>query len=521
MMRGVFKENIEHITLIRPPNVLPLSSITTSQGTPPIALAYLAGTLKKMGLSVTVIDAFGEAIHSFKKLSRLGYLVNGLLAEEIVARIPEKTDLIGFSCMYSNEWIYHKEVVNAAAEAFPDVPVIAGGEHVSAETASLFSDCPGLSLAVIGEGEGTLQELIETINEGGSLHGVAGLAFVDESGVLQRTERRARIKDLESIPHPDWEVIPLENYLDNGLGMGSVCGRNMPMIASRGCPYQCTFCSNAFMWTPRWYARDVDDLIAEIKKYKERYAITHIEFYDLTAIVQRDWIVRFTTGMIEEEINLTWSLPSGTRSEALDKEVLSLLYRAGCKTLTYAPESGSEETLKRIKKKADPLKLLSSMRSAVQVGMTIKANIVIGFPGQTLKEVRESFRYIVRMAWTGVHDVAVFPFVPYPGSELHRQLCEEGKINPQGKEYEAFLTGNVYNDVSSMRSWSEHISDKQLHLLSLAGMALFYSSQYLFRPWRCVITCYRIVTSTPYTMLERAVDGMIQNFLKGRKLEQN
>ena len=186
--------------------------------------------------------------------------------------------------------------------------------------------------------------------------------------------------------------------------------------------------------------------------------------------------------------------------------------------LTYAPESGSQATLKRIKKNIDPGKMLRSMRESVRCGMVIKANIVIGFPGQKIKEVLETFIYIVRMAFIGVHDVAIFPFVPYPGSELYAFLVSAGKIDRTKDLFENFLMMNVYNDIKRMKSWSDEISDRQLWFMSILGMAFFYLLQHLFRPWRGVVAVVRIIRSEPFTMIERTLDGIIRNFMKGRKL---
>ena len=132
-------------------------------------------------------------------------------------------------------------------------------------------------------------------------------------------------------------------------------------MGSRGCPYQCTFCSNPTMWTTRYIVRGIDDLIAEIKSYIERYDITALQFYDLTAITKKRWTIEFCERLMAEGIRIKWSLPSGTRSEALDAETLALLKKTGCNYLVYAPESGSPETLKAIKKRIELDRLTESV----------------------------------------------------------------------------------------------------------------------------------------------------------------
>ncbi|MCH7823353.1 MAG: radical SAM protein [Acidobacteria bacterium] len=504
------------IALVRPPTIMPAGSITTQQGVPSIGIAYLTGVLKEAGHTVSVVDAFGEAIDQFTRINDSNLLINGLTAAQIVERIPADVDIIAVSCMYSNEWLYSKVVIRRIQECFQNVPLIGGGEHFTADPEYSLMECPGMHSLVLGEGEETIVELVDAIETGKDISTVAGIAFLKDDKVV-KTATRARIRGVDEITEPSWDEMPLEAYLDAGLGMSSVRGRNMPMIASRGCPYKCTFCSNPLMWTQRWIARDPQKVLDELKGYIKRYKVNHIEFYDLTAIVKRQWILEFASLLIRENLGITWALPSGTRSEAIDDEVVEAMKDSGCHSLTYAPEAGSPATLKRIKKMVNLTQMLMSMRSSVRCGLLIKANLIVGFPGQTKREVLESFVFMVKMAWVGVHDVAVFPFVPYPGSELFFQLVNEGLIRKDSAAYEAFLSGNVYNEVSGMLSWSENISHRLIKYLTVGGMGWFYFWQFLFRPHRFVASLWRLFKSKPVTMFDMALDGILRNFVTRKR----
>jgi len=473
---------------------------------PSLALALLTAFLKRHGYAVTAIDAQGEALSQYTPFDGGRHRVHGLTAEQIVARIPPDTRVIGFSCMFSNEWMYHRRVIELATERFPGVPIIVGGEHATAAAGYILRSCPGVVACAFGEGEETLLEVVQAIERGRALDGIAGLMTRDQATTeVPYAAPRKRVRALDELPWPDWESVPLRNYLDRGFGHGIGHGRNMPMLASRGCPYKCTFCSNPLMWGNLWNVRSAADVVAEMKYYKEKYAIDSFSFYDLTAIVRRSWILEFTELLIKEDLGVTWLLPSGTRSEAMDAEVVRNLRRSGCLTLNFAPESGSPRMLKLIKKQVNLEKMLESVRACVREGVYTRANIIFGMPGDTPYDMLLTLRFIVRLAWAGMQDIGVFPFAPYPGSALHDLLRARHAFPPEGPEYDRMLLANGTNDYWSPRSWNEQLSDRQLRLLLIGASALFYLSQYVLRPWRAAESIRRLATGRPITFIERVV----------------
>lgn len=496
---------------------MPLDALSISQGVPQIGIAYLAASLKAAGHRVVVVDALAEDLHKFHRLRETRLLVNGLTAEGVADRIPDGVDLVGVSCMFSNEWIYSQTVIQAIAERHPDVPIVAGGEHITADPAHSLRTAPGLDVCVLGEGEKTIVDIVDAFSTGRSPADVPGIMHRQPDGELLRTKPRARIRAIDDIPWPSWDEYPLETFLSQGFGFNEVRGRPMPVLASRGCPYQCTFCSNPRMWTTRWIARDPADVVREIKHYVDRYRIDHVEFYDLTTIVKKSWIMEFAKLLLAEQVSVTWSLPSGTRSEALDQEVLQLMSMTGCRKLTYAPESGSPATLKRVNKRVSIPNMLQSMRWAHQAGIGIKANLVFGFPGQTLYECFETYGFMFRAAWKGMGNVAMFTFMPYPGSEIFEQLKRADKIPRSGEAYDQFLSGNILGGTSGITSWSENLSSWQLKAVIVFGTIWFYGWVFLFRPYRLFATIWRTLRSTPETTLEVLIDGVIRNSFRGRK----
>ncbi len=483
----------------------------TLSATPPIGIAYLAASVRAAGHEVLFIDAIGEAIEQVYYFGRKNLYVNGLTQEQILDRLPADVQFICVSFPFSHEWPLAKKICSALKNSFPDAVIIGGGEHATAMPEFILKDCTAIDYLVLGEGEETVTDLIAALLQGEDAFNVQGIGFVQGQQVIQ-TPRRTRIKEINAITRPAWDLLPLENYLAGGYSFGVNIGRTIPLMATRGCPYQCTFCSNPSMWTTRWTARTPEDVVDEMQEYIRRYNAQNFDFYDLTAIVRKDWTVKFCNLIIERKLNITWQLPSGTRSEALDDEVTKLLFASGCRNLSYAPESGSPETLKRIKKKIDPDRMIASMRASVANGINIKANMIIGFPGEKLKNILESYMFAVRMAWAGVDDMSMWVFSAYPGSEIFNDLVKEGRIPEFSDDY---FTGLLsYSDLNNVVSWNEHFSGQQLKHMRFFGILLFYASSYLFRPWRLFKSIRNILQHKPQSRMEMIVEKALPRHVK-------
>lgn len=489
------------ICLVRP------STITTADAAgedsaPPFGCAYLAGSVRSIGHEVSIVDALGEALDRYSRIPDLPTgLRHGLEDSEIIERIPDGVDLIGVTCMFSLEWTFTRDLMLKIRDRFPGIPIVVGGEHITALPEYVMADCPAIDFCVAGEGEQTLVDLVTALVDETPVSEVPGLIYRLDGGIVT-SEARSRIRKLDTIPRPAWDLAPIRNYLESGTMIGVNFGRSMPILASRGCPYECTFCSNPSMWGTLWRARDPREVFNEIMDYKKEYGATNFDFYDLTAIVKKKWIVDFCTLLIENDANITWQLPSGTRSEAIDSEVTELLFRSGCVYLTYAPESGSPDTLARIKKKICPEKMLHSMRDSYRNGINMKANIIFGFPDDTLWNVFQSYWFITKMAAVGVNDVVCFPFSPYPGSELFEVCLERGMVKIDD---DYFIGLSQYSDIRYTKSYTQHFSSSLLRLICLFGMGLFYSSSYLFRPIRAWRLVNNVVLKTPKTKIESAI----------------
>jgi radical SAM superfamily enzyme YgiQ (UPF0313 family) len=472
------------VTLVRGPMVT--ATALSNLATPSIALAYLGGYVRKHGYETHVVDALAEALDHFWPVE--GYpdlLGQGLPIAEAVERIPADSEVIALTVMFSAEWPMQREFITAVRRRFPKALFVAGGEHVTALTEFSMRDCPALDVCVRGEGEHTFLEVLEAYFEGKAIgETVANIGYRTQDGEIRVSGALPRIRDLGSIPWPHWPEGYLEKFWSAGKAFGIQSERDMPMMASRGCPYQCTFCSSPNMWTTRYILRDPAEVVAEIRHYVENLRITAVQFYDLTAIVKKSWTVDFCTKLLESGIKINWSLPSGTRSEALDEEVLGLLKQTGCNFIVYAPESGDAETLKIIKKKVKLERLTHSVVAAKRLGLTVRTNLLIGFPHESRRQILGTIRYGLYLAWRGVDDVGISLFAPYPGTEIFDDLLSRGVVSLDDK----YFMGLNSRWTTNLLQVNPRIAPRELAFYRLGFMLVNYSIGYLRYPRRIVRT---------------------------------
>jgi len=491
------------IALIRPPILQIPVSFSSYGAIPPIGLAYVAAALRDAGHHVTLIDGAGEALSRFLNIpGPTGtLLLQGLTAAEIVDRVPASTEIVGITHMFLHEWPTIRDIAERLKAKIPGLVIVLGGENATGFWPWIFKETQAVDYCVLGEGEATMLELVARIKTNHATADLRGIA-ARNPGQPAAPGLPARLTQLESIPRPAWEYVNVDGYMQLADTHGVNRGRSMPMLATRGCPYQCTFCSSPSMWTTRYVLRTPRDVVEEIKAYVERYGVNNINFCDLTAIIQREWTIEFSQLLIKENLGICWQLPSGTRSEALDEEVLRLMYESGCRNLTYAPESGSERMLNVIKKRVKVPRLLRSMRAAERVGLRTRVNIIVGHPEERRGDVPASFKLLIKAAALGCHDTSVMIFAPYPGSEDFNRLLEAGKVDLTEDYYYVALsrTGR------SKSTYNTHMGRRELFLIQLAMLVTFYSVAYALRPWRL----WRVVRALLTGAEENIVDQTIR-----------
>lgn len=495
------------VCLINPPRLMKPMSIVLKPS-PPLGLALIAAALEADGHEITVIDAPAEGYETYHAFDG-DIVVNGLSVEAIAARIPHDVALIGISAMFSGNWLHHRAFIDALGVRFPRATIVAGGEHITAVPEFSIGQTRHLDICVLGEGEETIVEVARALERRRPLSGVAGIVYRDRTGAVVRTPRRARIRGLTGVARPAWHLFPIGLYREKNISYGvDRGGAALPMLATRGCPYQCTFCSSPNMWGTRYLMREPADVADELEHWIGLFGIRNFDFYDLTAIIRKEWILEFCSEIQRRRLNITWQIPAGTRSEAIDEEVAHALHASGCCNITYAPEAGSPRVLRAIKKKVNLDRMLRSIAHSRRAGMNIKINFMMGFPEETHRDVWQSLAFLVRASWHGAHDTSPSILSPYPGSAMFTALQAAGAVDLENDDYFRRI---VYVDtLFKNHFYNQHISRAMWRVYLLLYIAVFYGANYLFHPTRAVRTAYNLATGRAESRAEMSFLDLVK-----------
>ncbi|MGH2362565.1 MAG: B12-binding domain-containing radical SAM protein [bacterium] len=497
-----------NITLVEPQKYVSATNHASTVAMPPLGPAYVAASLEQAGHRVTLVDAFGMGLDRYTPFGPV--FLRGVSNSEAVAAIPANTDVIGVSCMFSCQWPATRLLLAEIKRRFPDIPLVMGGEHANALPEFSLSQA-ALDVAVLGEGEETAVHLMEYVSGKTALEDIPGIVFLKD-GKPVSTGPRKRIRNVDAIPRPAWHLVDIERYMRFNQPHGAAQGRFMPMLATRGCPFECTFCSSPGMWTQQWIPRDPKKVVDEIESYMQHYEATDFQFEDLTAIVRRDWIADFCQEILRRQLRITWQLPSGTRSEAINAEATRLMKQAGCHEFSYAPESGCPETLRIIKKKVSLDKLFQSAKDAMASGINVGCFFIIGFPSERWRNILRTYRAIAKCAVLGFSTINVNAFSPQPHTELYRDLMKQGKIKLDDDYFYSLFT---FQDQGRWQtSYNDRLKDWQLSVLVKMGLLLFFGVSFLCRPWRLAQVLADPFRAKSKSKLGKYLRGMRTDFVR-------
>ncbi len=332
-------------------------------------------------------------------------------------------DLVGISCMSME---YRKTLLRTAQlskQAAPKAVVAAGGVYPTLLPEEIISE-ESFDFIVMGEGEIRFERLLRRLESGnGGLESVDGLCYRKDGEIIVQPVK-SYIDNLDDAPYPDHSDLDFHKYASFATKYNFyIYPRRFPYaktITSRGCPFRCTFCSSRFIHGKKIRYRSAENVLGEIDWLVDKYGIKEIIFLDDNLIVNRKRIVAILNGLLERKYDLAWKAATNA-AYALDDELLELMKETGCYQMNLAIESGSEHTLKLIRKPLKLDKVREVVAKSKQLGFEITGGFIFGLPGETWEDIRQTFSFAESLNI----DYCAFNIAnPLPRTEL-LDICRE------------------------------------------------------------------------------------------------
>lgn len=375
----------------------------TTQLYPPIGLMYVAASLKEKVRNVSIIDAPASDLNPQEILDLL---------------IAMKPNYVGFS-VYINQVNSTMKFSKMIKEVLPNTKIIFGGPHTSFFAKNILTDCQYVDYCIIGEGDYSTVQLIKADHSSKSLKEIPGLAYRHRNNI-QINQNSPPIKELDKLPFPARGLTPNENYRST-----EILGRKKnftAMMASRGCPHNCTYCDSAARWNRKINFRSPENVIQEMIEVQNRFKIKYIRFIDDYFTSKKNWIINFCNLYQENNLKIKWQC--SCRIESINEEVVEKMKKAGCEIISLGIEFGNERIRSLVGKKFTNDQVKTATRIIKKAGIKVYGLFMLGYPTETLQTIYET----IELATNINIDMAGFSIVtPYPRTKLF-QYCEENNL---------------------------------------------------------------------------------------------
>jgi radical SAM superfamily enzyme YgiQ (UPF0313 family) len=402
----------------------------------PLGLGYISSTLKKEGYDVDCLN--------------LNHY-NGTI-QELVNKVLNKKNY-DFVCTGSiaTEFNRIKTIIDTIKNHRSRPKSILGGLIITSEPETVFN-LLNPDIAIIGEGEEVILELLDHIKKGKDLRKIRGLVFRDKHGKLVLTERRESIKEIDSLPYPDYEGFEFEKFLDNQhpnfhdyIYSAFDHPRVYSIMGSRGCPFKCTFCYHYSLYRKR----SIDNIMKELKVNVKKYKINAIHFYDECISLDRKRLYKLCEEIKKLRGELPWELKWYIQLTIhnVDEELLTRIKEAGVAGVSYGFESFSPVVLKSMNKPITPQMIESVFHKTMKAGLTIQANFIFGDVAETKETAKETLDWWKKNA-NG--QIWLLFIQPYPGSQLYKHCLEKGIIKDKNDFIKNVVPFNKYNMTNKM-----------------------------------------------------------------------
>jgi len=378
-------------------------------------------------------------------------------SEDPLERIAKlKPDVVAYSSS-TGEAKHYIWLNQKIKERFPDVFTIMGGPHPTFYPDMIHETT--LDAICIGEGEEAFVDILQSLSSGNTISGIPNIFTQSNAPFTVRN----LVEDLDSLPFPDY------NLLYNNTEMGKYPLKSF--MASRGCPYNCTYCFNT-AWRKIYRGRgkvvrrhSVDYVIEDIQRVKEKWPLSNVKFQDDIFIYRADdWLEEFSR-KYKQHIGLPFFIL--IRCDLLNGDMAKLLKYAGCHTISMSIEAGNPQIRNEmLKRRMSDEQIITAHRLCEKYGISTFTNCILGLPETTIAQDIESLDLCLKSGVTW----AEFPiFYPFPKTELGDQVINMGMYTP---DYSKMHTS--YQNASILNCFTEKEKKIQMNMGMLASVAVVF-----------------------------------------------
>lgn len=434
---------------------------------PPLGLLYIAAVLQdKHKVKILDMEVDNLSANDFKKVLS-----------------SFKPDVVGIT---STTPLHHQviKLFEIAKNKDSKIITIAGGPHPTSLPEETLQECKAIDFIVIGEGEVTIQELLKNLTKNKNFSHIEGIAYRNKDKVII-TQKRPLIENLDSLPFPARNLIKNEKYIWGVPGRGLI--RTTVFQTLRGCPYQCSFCSQHVLFGRKVRNRSVENVIAEIKEIVKKYRIQHLVLCDDTFGLEKKRTFDFCERLKEANLGITWE--GMTRVNIVTRELLEEMKSAGFVRISFGVESGNQKILDAVKKGITLEQIKNAYEIADSLGLETRMSIIFGLPFETKKTIRKTLDFMKSLK---AYQAYINIGTPFPATEYY-------DMTKSGYGGMKLLT----NDWQEYRRWGNAVisvndlSRDDLIKLQKKGLLEFY-----FRPKQII-----------YNLKRAGVKAAIENLL--------
>jgi len=361
--------------------------------TPPLGLCYLAAVLRKKNIDVKIIDAYV-----------LRYTINQII-KILKEYSPDIIGITSVSILFEDTKKLAKSI-----KAELDLPVIIGGPHVTIFPEDTMK-CLYFDFGVIGEGEETIDEIIQYLEGERSIESIKGIIY-RKDGLLVRNNNRGLIMDLDKLPLPTIDLLPsINNYSPLAFTY-----RKKPVgyvLTSRGCPFSCIYCIR--IMGKKFRTHSPERILCEIERLLYEFDVKEIHFSDDCFTVDAKRVNKICDLILEKGLKFSWKC--STHVNSLDYELLKKMKNAGCWYIGIGVETGDPRMMKFIRKNIDFEHLIKVIQWADSLGIAVKGFFILGFPSETWESLKNTIQFSQKYPFFSVsYNIAYLN----PGSEMDR-----------------------------------------------------------------------------------------------------